>query len=91
MDKICHESLNQINQHIIHAKKLLQDVSETRCQCLKELSQRKEFIGWVREALRGTVQHCGGQKAGEYLDGSQGVLPKLIGSHSLDHVLSIGL
>ncbi|XP_010854827.1 PREDICTED: E3 ubiquitin-protein ligase RNF213 [Bison bison bison] len=56
LDKICHEKLNRINQHIIHAKKLLQDVSETRCQCLKELSQRKEFIGWVREALRGITE-----------------------------------
>ncbi|XFF88667.1 hypothetical protein AB1E18_014886 [Capra hircus] len=56
LDKICHENLNQISQHIIHAKKLLQDVSEIRCQCLKELSQRKEFIGWVREALGGITE-----------------------------------
>lgn len=47
----------------LSVQKLLQDIDETRCQCLKELSQRKEFTSWVQEALRGTVCHCGGQKA----------------------------
>ncbi|XP_074199996.1 E3 ubiquitin-protein ligase RNF213 isoform X3 [Camelus bactrianus] len=51
-----NEKLNQISQQLIRAKKLLQDVSETRCQCLKELSQRKEFIDWVREALEGITE-----------------------------------
>ncbi|XP_045839965.1 E3 ubiquitin-protein ligase RNF213 isoform X2 [Meles meles] len=47
----CHEKLDQISEQLIHAKKLLQDISETRCQCLRELSLSKEFIRWVQEAL----------------------------------------
>nr|CAI9700547.1 unnamed protein product [Rangifer tarandus platyrhynchus] len=53
LDNFRHEKLDRLNQQIIRAKKLLQDIDETRCQCLKELSQRKEFISWVQEALRG--------------------------------------
>ncbi|XP_043761210.1 E3 ubiquitin-protein ligase RNF213-like isoform X2 [Cervus elaphus] len=56
LDNFRHEKLDRINQQIIHAKKLLQDIDETRCQCLKELSQRKEFISWVQEALRGITE-----------------------------------
>ena len=89
MDNFRHEKLDRINQRIIRVKKLLQDIDETQCQCLEELSQRKEFISWVQEALRGTVHHYGGQKAGEFLGGSWGGLPELLGSHSLDHVLHV--
>uniref|UniRef100_A0A4X1UID3 E3 ubiquitin-protein ligase RNF213 n=1 Tax=Sus scrofa TaxID=9823 RepID=A0A4X1UID3_PIG len=46
-----HEKLNRISQQLIRAKRLLQDISEPRCQCLRELSLRKEFVGWVQEAL----------------------------------------
>uniref|UniRef100_A0A8C0I728 E3 ubiquitin-protein ligase RNF213 n=1 Tax=Balaenoptera musculus TaxID=9771 RepID=A0A8C0I728_BALMU len=56
LDNFRHEKLDRINQQLIRAKKLLQDVSETRCQCLKELSRRKEFISWVREALGGITE-----------------------------------
>ncbi|XP_011788597.1 PREDICTED: E3 ubiquitin-protein ligase RNF213 [Colobus angolensis palliatus] len=52
-DNFRHETLDQINQELIQAKKLLQDVSEARCEGLKALSLRKEFIRWVREALGG--------------------------------------
>ena len=50
-----HEKLDRISKQLIQAKKLLQDVTEPRCQCLNELSLRKEFISWVREALGGTA------------------------------------
>ncbi|KAI4533817.1 hypothetical protein MG293_016836 [Ovis ammon polii] len=56
LDNFRHKKLDHINQQIIRAKKLLQDIDETRCQCLKELSQRKEFTSWVQEALRGTTE-----------------------------------
>ncbi|XP_012308178.2 E3 ubiquitin-protein ligase RNF213 isoform X2 [Aotus nancymaae] len=52
-DDFCRETLDRINQELIQAKKLLQDISEARCEALKELSLRKEFIRWVREALGG--------------------------------------
>ncbi|XP_017734795.1 PREDICTED: E3 ubiquitin-protein ligase RNF213 isoform X2 [Rhinopithecus bieti] len=52
-DNFRHETLDQINQELIQAKKLLQDISEARCEGLKALSLRKEFIRWVREALGG--------------------------------------
>lgn len=38
---------------LIHAKRQLQDVDGARYQCLWELSLRKDFICWVREALGG--------------------------------------
>ncbi|XP_037664815.1 E3 ubiquitin-protein ligase RNF213 isoform X2 [Choloepus didactylus] len=46
-----HEKLKQISQQLIQARRLLQDISETRHQCLMELSLRREFLSWVREAL----------------------------------------
>nr|XP_025715341.1 E3 ubiquitin-protein ligase RNF213 [Callorhinus ursinus] len=52
-DTYRHEKLERISKQLIHAKKLLQDISETRSQCLSELSLSKEFISWVREALGG--------------------------------------
>uniref|UniRef100_A0A2K6FX44 E3 ubiquitin-protein ligase RNF213 n=1 Tax=Propithecus coquereli TaxID=379532 RepID=A0A2K6FX44_PROCO len=52
-DDFCHEKLVQISPQLIRAKKMLQDVGTARCRCLQALSQRKEFVGWVREALGG--------------------------------------
>ncbi|XP_077922358.1 E3 ubiquitin-protein ligase RNF213 isoform X3 [Halichoerus grypus] len=52
-DMYRHEKLERISKQLIHASKLLQDISETRSQCLSELSLSKEFISWVREALGG--------------------------------------
>uniref|UniRef100_A0A8C4L900 E3 ubiquitin-protein ligase RNF213 n=1 Tax=Equus asinus asinus TaxID=83772 RepID=A0A8C4L900_EQUAS len=48
-----HEKLDQISQQLIRAKKLLEDLSESRCQCLRELCLSKELISWVQEALGG--------------------------------------
>ncbi|XP_034881723.1 E3 ubiquitin-protein ligase RNF213 isoform X2 [Mirounga leonina] len=53
LDVYHHEKLERISKQLIHANKLLQDISETRSQCLSELSLSKEFISWVREALGG--------------------------------------
>ncbi|XP_069916285.1 E3 ubiquitin-protein ligase RNF213 isoform X2 [Oryctolagus cuniculus] len=50
-DKFRHEKLDQISPQLIQAKKVLQDISEPRCQCLRELSLCREFIGWLRDAL----------------------------------------
>ncbi|XP_062071742.1 E3 ubiquitin-protein ligase RNF213 isoform X3 [Lepus europaeus] len=50
-DKFRHEKLDRISPQLIQAKKLLQDISEPRCQCLRELSLCREFIGWLRDAL----------------------------------------
>uniref|UniRef100_A0A480YR07 E3 ubiquitin-protein ligase RNF213 n=1 Tax=Sus scrofa TaxID=9823 RepID=A0A480YR07_PIG len=55
-DEFRHEKLNRISQQLIRAKRLLQDISEPRCQCLRELSLRKEFVGWVQEALGGITE-----------------------------------
>uniref|UniRef100_A0A8C3WRW7 E3 ubiquitin-protein ligase RNF213 n=1 Tax=Catagonus wagneri TaxID=51154 RepID=A0A8C3WRW7_9CETA len=55
-DKFRHEKLNRISQQLIRAKRLLQDVTEPRCRCLRELSLRKEFVGWVQEALGGITE-----------------------------------
>lgn len=57
-----HEKLDQISLQLIHAKKRLQDVNEARLECLQELSLRRDFICWVREALGGMVHRpgCGG-------------------------------
>ncbi|XP_055097754.1 E3 ubiquitin-protein ligase RNF213 isoform X3 [Symphalangus syndactylus] len=52
-DDFGHGTLDQINQELIRAKNMLQDISEARCKGLKALSLRKEFICWVREALGG--------------------------------------
>ncbi|XP_043855804.1 E3 ubiquitin-protein ligase RNF213 isoform X2 [Dromiciops gliroides] len=45
------EKLRRISSQLIQAKQLLEDIDETRRQCLEEISLRKEFIGWVKEAL----------------------------------------
>uniref|UniRef100_A0A8C8YXI2 E3 ubiquitin-protein ligase RNF213 n=1 Tax=Prolemur simus TaxID=1328070 RepID=A0A8C8YXI2_PROSS len=52
-DDFRHEKLVQISPQLIRAKKTLEDIGAARCQCLQALSRRKEFIGWVREALGG--------------------------------------
>ncbi|XP_044530479.1 E3 ubiquitin-protein ligase RNF213 [Gracilinanus agilis] len=46
-----HEKLDRISSQLIQAKQLLQDIDESRRQCLEEISLRKEFIGWVKMAL----------------------------------------
>ncbi|XP_066090745.1 E3 ubiquitin-protein ligase RNF213 [Saccopteryx bilineata] len=48
-----HEKLDQINEQLIRAHKLLQGIDEAQYRCLWEVSLRKEFISWVQEALGG--------------------------------------
>ncbi|XP_006886389.1 PREDICTED: E3 ubiquitin-protein ligase RNF213 [Elephantulus edwardii] len=50
-ESIRHEKMSQISQGLIRAKKMVEDIQGGRCQCLEELSQRKEFVNWVQEAL----------------------------------------
>ncbi|XP_075418440.1 E3 ubiquitin-protein ligase RNF213-like [Tenrec ecaudatus] len=51
-DSFRHEKLARMSPQLIRAQRLVQDISGDRCQCLEELSLRKEFISWVKEALR---------------------------------------
>ncbi|XP_044312386.1 E3 ubiquitin-protein ligase RNF213 isoform X2 [Varanus komodoensis] len=48
---IQQEKLSSMSPELMHAKKLLQDVTESRRRCLEELALRKEFVSWVKEAL----------------------------------------
>ncbi|XP_026523023.1 E3 ubiquitin-protein ligase RNF213 [Notechis scutatus] len=45
------EKLSSMSSSLIHAKKLLQDITKERLMCLEELAIRKEFVHWVKEAL----------------------------------------
>ncbi|XP_058026835.1 E3 ubiquitin-protein ligase RNF213 isoform X2 [Ahaetulla prasina] len=45
------EKLSSMSSSLMHAKKLLQDITEERRLCLKELAIRKDFVHWVKEAL----------------------------------------
>ncbi|XP_030361798.1 E3 ubiquitin-protein ligase RNF213 isoform X3 [Strigops habroptila] len=47
------QKLDSISPELMHAKRLLQGVTVNRRGCLKELAQQKEFVCWVREALKG--------------------------------------
>ncbi|VTJ74161.1 Hypothetical predicted protein [Marmota monax] len=51
-----HERLNQISPQLIQAKKLLQDISEPRRQCLEELALQKELVSWLHDELRGITK-----------------------------------
>uniref|UniRef100_A0A803VP92 RING-type E3 ubiquitin transferase n=1 Tax=Ficedula albicollis TaxID=59894 RepID=A0A803VP92_FICAL len=44
--------LNSISPELVQAKKLLQGITVPRRGCLRELAQQKEFVCWVREALK---------------------------------------
>uniref|UniRef100_A0A8C0FVX5 RING-type E3 ubiquitin transferase n=1 Tax=Bubo bubo TaxID=30461 RepID=A0A8C0FVX5_BUBBB len=44
--------LDFISPELMHAKRLLQGITVTRRGCLRELAQQKEFVCWVREALK---------------------------------------
>ncbi|XP_077184308.1 E3 ubiquitin-protein ligase RNF213 isoform X2 [Paroedura picta] len=45
------EKLSCMSPKLIHAKKLLQNVTERRLRCLEALTLRMDFVNWVREAL----------------------------------------
>uniref|UniRef100_A0A8V1AN22 RING-type E3 ubiquitin transferase n=1 Tax=Gallus gallus TaxID=9031 RepID=A0A8V1AN22_CHICK len=46
------QKLDFISSELIHAKELLQGITVNRQGCLRELAQQKEFVCWVREALK---------------------------------------
>ncbi|XP_006105644.1 E3 ubiquitin-protein ligase RNF213 [Myotis lucifugus] len=48
-----HGKLGQIDRQVISANKLLRHLDEARCQCLLELALAREFVHWVREAVKG--------------------------------------
>lgn len=45
-----------MSPELIHAKKLLQSITEPRRRCLEELTLRRDFVYWVKEALEGNVE-----------------------------------
>ncbi|XP_062362182.1 E3 ubiquitin-protein ligase RNF213 [Cinclus cinclus] len=46
------QKLDSISPELVQAKKLLQGITVPRRRCLRELAQQKEFVCWVREALK---------------------------------------
>ncbi|XP_069729030.1 E3 ubiquitin-protein ligase RNF213 [Phaenicophaeus curvirostris] len=46
------QTLDSINPELMHAKKLLQGITVNRRGCLRELAQQKEFVSWIRNALK---------------------------------------
>ncbi|XP_072522974.1 E3 ubiquitin-protein ligase rnf213-alpha-like isoform X2 [Salminus brasiliensis] len=46
------KSLDRIDENLISAKEVLADVTEARRLCLRELSLRRNFVTWVKQALR---------------------------------------
>ncbi|KAM9281709.1 E3 ubiquitin-protein ligase RNF213 isoform 3-T4 [Morus bassanus] len=48
------QKLDSISPELMDAKRLLQGITVNRRGCLRELAQHKEFVCWVREALKDT-------------------------------------
>ncbi|KAM6050451.1 E3 ubiquitin-protein ligase RNF213 isoform 2-T2 [Chlamydotis macqueenii] len=46
------QKLDSISPELMCAKRLLQGITVNRRGCLRELAQQKEFVCWVREALK---------------------------------------
>ncbi|KAM6377190.1 E3 ubiquitin-protein ligase RNF213 [Pluvialis apricaria] len=46
------QKLDSISPELMRAKRLLEGITVNRRACLRELAQQKEFVGWVREALK---------------------------------------
>ncbi|XP_068007364.1 E3 ubiquitin-protein ligase RNF213 isoform X3 [Melanerpes formicivorus] len=46
------QKLDSISSELMNAKSLLQGINVKRRGCLKELAQQKEFVCWVRQALK---------------------------------------
>ncbi|XP_032991850.1 E3 ubiquitin-protein ligase RNF213-like [Lacerta agilis] len=46
------EKLSSISTSLIHAMKVLQDITEPRRRCLEELAWRREFVSWVKQVLQ---------------------------------------
>nr|XP_056704626.1 E3 ubiquitin-protein ligase RNF213 [Euleptes europaea] len=45
------QKLTCMSLQLMRAKKLLQSITEPRRRCLEELTLRRDFVNWVREAL----------------------------------------
>ncbi|KAF2974844.1 hypothetical protein EK904_013645 [Melospiza melodia maxima] len=52
------QKLDSISPELVQAKKLLQGITVPRRGCLRELAQQKEFVCWVREALKEGVMRA---------------------------------
>ncbi|XP_056361664.1 E3 ubiquitin-protein ligase RNF213 [Oenanthe melanoleuca] len=52
LDSCKTQKLNSISPELVQAKQLLQGITVPRRGCLRELAQQKEFVCWVREALK---------------------------------------
>ncbi|KFU85914.1 E3 ubiquitin-protein ligase RNF213, partial [Chaetura pelagica] len=52
LDSYKTQTLDSIGPELVSAKRLLQGVTVNRRGCLRELAQQKEFVCWVREALK---------------------------------------
>uniref|UniRef100_A0A8B9GXZ7 RING-type E3 ubiquitin transferase n=1 Tax=Astyanax mexicanus TaxID=7994 RepID=A0A8B9GXZ7_ASTMX len=48
---IKEESLDRIDENLISAKEVLVDITKARRLCLQELSLRRHFVHWVKQAL----------------------------------------
>ncbi|XP_060127041.1 E3 ubiquitin-protein ligase RNF213-like [Zootoca vivipara] len=46
------EKLSSISASLIHAMKVLQDITEPRRRCLEELAWRREFVSWVKKVIK---------------------------------------
>ncbi len=49
-------SLNFIDDTMLHAKEILMGITNDRWECLQKLNQSREFVLWVKDTLEGTVQ-----------------------------------
>ncbi|XP_051491080.1 E3 ubiquitin-protein ligase RNF213 isoform X2 [Apus apus] len=52
LDSYKTQTLDSIGPELVSAKSLLQGITVNRRGCLRELAQQKEFVCWVREALK---------------------------------------
>ncbi|XP_067319963.1 E3 ubiquitin-protein ligase RNF213 isoform X2 [Anolis sagrei] len=46
-----NEKLSSMSRALMRAKKLMQGITESRRRCLEEITLRKDFVNWVKEAL----------------------------------------
>ncbi|XP_071620775.1 E3 ubiquitin-protein ligase RNF213 isoform X1 [Heliangelus exortis] len=46
------QKLDSISPELVNAKSLLQGITVKHCGCLRELAQQREFVSWVRGALK---------------------------------------
>lgn len=48
-------SLDCIDDTLISVINILKDITDDRMRCLKELSERQNFVLWVKDEIEGTV------------------------------------